>query len=136
VKEILQQMTARSIERALKSLPTDIDAAYETTMSMINDLGYKQRVLAYRTLSLIALAFRPLRANELLHVLAMDDDITELPSSRDICDINSILSACMGMVAMKGDEEILSFFRESRRIVKTIFNKKQILHFTHSSTTT
>jgi hypothetical protein len=112
MKEIVQQMTANSIEKALNSLPRDIDAAYQTTMSMISDLGHTERILAYHTLSLIALAFRPLRANELLHVLAMDDNAPELPSSRDICDISSILSACMGMVTMQGDEEILSFFRE------------------------
>jgi hypothetical protein len=112
VKEIVQQMTASSIERALKSLPTDIDAAYGTTMSMISNLGHKQRILAYHTLSLIALAFRPLQANELLHALFIDDNAKELPSGRDVCDINNILSTCMGMVVMKGDEEVLSFFRE------------------------
>ena len=132
MKEIMQQMTANSIEKTLKSLPTDIDAAYETTMSMISDLGYQECILAYHTLSLIALAFRPLRANELLHALAMDGNTTELPSSRDICDIHSILSVCMGMVIMKGDEERLSFFRESQFISKTGFNQEQILHFSHS----
>jgi hypothetical protein len=131
MKDIVQQMTANSIEKALKLLPTDIDAAYEKTMSMISELGHKDRILAYHTLSLITLASRPLQANELLHALAMDDNVTELPSSRDICDINSILSTCMGMVAMKGMEEVLSFFRESQFLLKTGFNEEQILHFSH-----
>jgi hypothetical protein len=132
MKEMVQKMTANSIEKALNSLPMDINAAYEMTMSMISGLGHEECILAYHTLSLIALAFRPLRANELLHALAMDDNATELPTRRDICDINSILSACMGMVAMKGDEEILSFFRESQFLSKITFNQEQILHFNNS----
>ena len=67
--EYLADCLPADIERALDELPATLDETYERTLREIKD---KMSEYARRLLLCVAVAYRPLRVEELAEILAFD----------------------------------------------------------------
>jgi len=86
------------VREALRTLPAKFPNVYDDTMNRIEKDEFNSDV-AFRILSFILHARRPLTVRELQHFLAV------MPDHRDLCDeyitdINILLSLCEGMVVV------------------------------------
>lgn len=90
MKEVVQQIALHEIDQVLGSLAPAMTSAYATTMSMIKFQSSKKCMLAHDALSLIALARRPLKPQEMLCLLALDIDSTTLPGTTQLHSLKSI----------------------------------------------
>ncbi|KAK7052724.1 ANK-REP-region domain-containing protein [Favolaschia claudopus] len=93
------QPTVASLQKALKTLPTTLTAAYEVTMARINAQAEGFQKLAQKTLMWISNALRPLSVAELCQVLAVEPGDTSLIPDK-VPHIETILAACAGLVTV------------------------------------
>jgi len=96
---IATKPTRRSLENALKTLPKELDLTYEEAMKRIEDQDEDDRELAWKILSWIALASRPLKKTEIQHALAVevgDNTFDDL----NIPDDELLTSLCAGLVTV------------------------------------
>jgi hypothetical protein len=90
LKHILSQTSNYGIERALESLPEDIEQTYERIIDIIDKKPKPQRNLAKRVFMWIAYAKRPMILEELVYAVAMKNDTrstTELESMAPTAEI-------------------------------------------------
>ena len=73
--DMLRHCLAPSLRRQLNELPKGLDETYERILEEIESTNQGQH--ARRLLHCLAVAFRPLRAEDLAEVLAFDVDETE-----------------------------------------------------------
>ncbi|KAK7050660.1 ANK-REP-region domain-containing protein [Favolaschia claudopus] len=93
------QPTVASLQKALKTLPSSLVAAYEVTMARINVQAEGFQKLAKKTLMWISNALRPLSVAELCQILAVEPGDTSLDLDK-VPHIETILAACAGLVTI------------------------------------
>ena len=112
---MLKHCLAPSLRRQLNELPKGLDEMYERILTEIESTS--QGHLARRLLHCLAVAFRPLRAEELAEVLAFDVDETEgsipqyHPEWRWEDQEQAVLSACSGLISIvdSGRSRVVQF---------------------------
>ena len=110
--EILSQSFPSSLRRILKELPESLDETYERVLREIRKANQGH---AYRLLQCLVVAVRPLRAEELAEVLAVDFEVGGTPilnpGWRWSDHQEAVLSACSSLVTIlkDGDSQIVQF---------------------------
>ncbi|KAJ7584184.1 hypothetical protein C8J56DRAFT_1167001 [Mycena floridula] len=103
------QTNALGFQRALEQLPMTLDTAYDAVIhNRIDSQSPLDRDLAYRVISWVFFAWRPLNLPELQHALATPtaakEGLIELALVADEPDV--ILSSCAGLVVKDGGGHI------------------------------
>ncbi|KAF7345837.1 ANK-REP-REGION domain-containing protein [Mycena venus] len=88
-----------AVQDALIRLPSDLDGTYDGIIDRINQQSVDDRRLAWRTLSWVLYAKRPLRPSWLKEALAVEPGDTALDPDRQT-DMGIVLSVCAGLVAV------------------------------------
>ncbi|KAF8883121.1 hypothetical protein BD779DRAFT_1399250, partial [Infundibulicybe gibba] len=88
------KLNVRDLRRALDELPNTLDATYDEAMSRISN---DYRALAYRIISWLIHAARPLTIRDLQYALAIEEGMT-VPNSDNLYDGSSVTSICVGLV--------------------------------------
>ena len=112
MESLTDKATPRTIKRALKDLPDPLNGsnalelAYEKAIRRIQgqELGFAE--LAWRVLSWITCAKRPLTSTELQHALAIEAGDLELGED-NLQDIEEIVSLCAGLVTIDEEGDII-----------------------------
>lgn len=100
-----------AIRRAINELPDGFDGTYRDAMERIDRQSTNRRVMAYRVLSWISHAFRPLSLVELQYALAVKEDTTEL-NEDDLDDEEFLTSVCAGLVIVSGESRLVGLVRK------------------------
>lgn len=104
---MLTEIEPRKIEKALETLPKDLDSAYQLIMNRLENRGKGVRDLALRTILWISKAVRPLRM-ELRDLLAVETGDTDLRRD-DRVDSQDIVDACESLVVLDESGEFVQF---------------------------
>lgn len=94
---ICSQSSLRNVRRALDSLPKGLYAFYEIAMARITEPGEHSSMVATTALSYVFCARRPLRVDELLQALSVEEGDTELYEDA-LPDIEFVLDSCAGLI--------------------------------------
>ncbi|KAF7504496.1 hypothetical protein GJ744_002176 [Endocarpon pusillum] len=87
----------KEVEKALDTLPKDLDETYDRCLKQIDQQVDYNRDLAFRTLRWVVYAQRPLTVEELRHALAAEE-MTNLMADSELDDLDVILSACANLL--------------------------------------
>ena len=112
---MLRHCLAPSLRRQLNELPKGLDETYERILDEIESTNQGHH--ARRLLHCLAVAFRPLRAEDLAELLAFDVDETEgsipklHPEWRWEDQEQAVLSACSSLISIvdRGDSRVVQF---------------------------
>jgi hypothetical protein len=97
----------RDIDKALQTLPHTFEGIYDEALRRMDDQPKDRRELAYRALSWISHAFRPLSFMELRCALAVEEDMNEGMDETDLVDAETLISVCAGLVTVnEGSREV------------------------------
>jgi hypothetical protein len=103
--EVLRKCLPKNLRRILKELPKSLDETYQRILKEINNANQKE---AHRLLQCLAVAYRPLRVEELAEVLALDIDAGGIPrfnaNWRWEDHEAAVLSACSSLVSVVNDD--------------------------------
>ncbi|KAJ7602558.1 hypothetical protein DFH06DRAFT_1397264 [Mycena polygramma] len=105
-ESLTKTCTVADAEDALEKMPDNLNRAYDNAVEdRINQQDEGERKLAWRTLSWVTHAKRPLRCSELRDALAVKPGTTDLnPHNRPRKDL--VLSVCAGLVVFNEKDEI------------------------------
>jgi ankyrin repeat protein len=99
--------------RGLKPLSDPYDVVYANAMQRLRDDHETEHTkLGLTTICWLFLAKRPLRLRELLHVLAIDEDIPSMDEG-NIPLVSHVLNACAGLVVIDETHDSISFFHKT-----------------------
>jgi hypothetical protein len=103
--EVLRHCFPNNLLRILQELPKSLDETYQRILREINNANQKE---AHRLLQCLAVAYRPLRVEELAEVLALDVDAGGIPRFnakwRWEDHEAAVLSACSSLVSVINDD--------------------------------
>ncbi|KAJ7306129.1 ankyrin repeat-containing domain protein [Mycena albidolilacea] len=99
IDSLMTKQNAAAVKDALLRLPFDLDGTYNDIVDRINRQSDDDRDLAWRTLSWVLNAKKPLRPSQLREALAVCPSATQLDPDR-LTDLDIILSVCAGLVAV------------------------------------
>ena len=95
-----------SIRKSLNELPTTLDETYERALEWIPK---ERRQHAHRLFQCLVVAIRPLRAEELAEIFAIEFDADAGPDLKEgwrpVNAEDAVLSACSTLIAVIEDEE-------------------------------
>jgi len=94
--QLRAQTTPNGLAAALDKLPSSLDEMYTQTLDRCTD-----KAKAFRFLSLILLAKRPLTISEIQEAFAWRLGATNPLNDGDLEDEESLLSLCMGLVTIE-----------------------------------
>ncbi|KAJ7465172.1 hypothetical protein FB451DRAFT_978088, partial [Mycena latifolia] len=97
IDSLATKHTVKAVQEALIHMPRDLDSTYDEVVERINQQCEEDRQLAWRTLSWVTNAKRPLRPAELREALAVEQGTKQLDCD-NLLDIDIILSVCAGLV--------------------------------------
>ena len=101
-------MTVRGIKSTLSSLPHGLHDIYETMFRRLGEQDQFSRDLAFKALTWLSYAQRPMTALELQHALAVEADKGSL-DVENLVDIEELISVCGGLVAVTAESNIITF---------------------------
>jgi ankyrin repeat protein len=97
----LRECLPKNLRQILKELPKSLDETYQRILKEINNANQKE---AHRLLQCLAVAYRPLRIEELTEVLALDVDAGGIPKFNDNWRWEdheaAVLSTCSSLVSV------------------------------------
>ena len=113
------------IRRALDELPATLDETYER---MLREIADTTSEYASRLLLCVAVAYRPLRVEELAGILAFDFEAGPIPEFHEECRLKNpvaaVLSTCSTLLALVNVQDY-NLFHDS--------NNHQVVQFAHFS---
>jgi hypothetical protein len=96
---------------AIDSLPSELNAIYQSTLERIRTQPKEDISLATRAIILLTYAFRSLRITELQHALAVSDDAETFDGDGVVVD-QVIVSVCCGLIVVDKESKIVRLVRE------------------------
>ena len=102
--EILNKTKPKYIQKALERLPQGLNDIYDRTIDRIKSQGSECWNLAQKVLLWLSNALRPLSSKALQEAFAVESGMTSI-GIRDLDDIESLISACAGLVVLEGGKE-------------------------------
>ena len=108
---LADESNRNGILSALQKLPEGFDGAYNDALERINRQSKKRRYMAYRVLSWISYAFRPLSLIELQYALAIQEGMTKMDDN-DLDDEEFLISICVGLVTVSRESHQVGLVRE------------------------
>lgn len=106
VEHILRHPTPKKKKAAATTLTSDLNATYETVMDVIRQRHESQQELAFKILTWIITATRPLHSSELQQAVAIEDDDTEIDEDA-FPDVNTMVDLCGGLVAVERESGVV-----------------------------
>ncbi len=104
---LASENSRRHLGRALDSLPDKIDETYDKAMLRVRGQEPVKTTCAFKVLSWVLFAQRPLKIEELRCALAIEEN-DSYPSEDALPDADSLLSACGGLIVVD-DSEVVRF---------------------------
>jgi hypothetical protein len=108
---LADESSRNGILRALEELPEGFDGTYDDAMERINQQSRKRKHVAYRVLSWISYAFRPLSLVELQYALAVREEMTDMDEN-DLDDEDFLISVCAGLITVSEGSHQVGLVRE------------------------
>ena len=108
---LADESNRNAILKALDTLPEGFEGTYDSTLERINQQRPKRKGLAYRVLSWLSYAFRPLSLVELQYALAVREDMTKMDED-DLDDEEFLISVCAGLVTVSEGSHQVGLVRE------------------------
>jgi len=102
IDNLAKQLTVRAVQKALHSLPKEIDETYDQAMQRIHSQDEDLVTLAHKALHWITYSHRPLTVGELQQALAVESGDEDLDED-GLLETEQIVSVCAGLVTV--DEE-------------------------------
>jgi ankyrin repeat protein len=99
IQVILEQTSRSEIRQAIRSLPREVNAAFDATLDRIQKQPRNRARLALATLTWISHARRPLQVEELRHALAVTPGDTELEMD-SLRPAQFMITCCLGLVTV------------------------------------
>jgi len=101
-----------NLRKAVKSLPSDLDDIYRSTLKRIKTQTEEDISLAARAITLLTHAYRTLEITELQHALGVPYNNTETFNDGDVVDEGAIVSVCCGLIVVDKESETVRLVRE------------------------
>ncbi|KAJ6456736.1 ankyrin repeat-containing domain protein [Mycena sanguinolenta] len=101
---LTEKRTVKEVRAVLGNMADDLDIAYDVVVDRINQQSQGDKTLAWRTLSWITHAKRPLRRAELREALAVEPGATEL-DPENLPDMDIVISVCAGLVVVNEEDD-------------------------------
>ena len=113
----------------MNALPSTLDKNYEEAMKRIERSPTKP--LAFKVLTWIVYAVRPLQLKEVLHAVAVDELEPEDESVTKDCltPPSKIVNSCAGMIRIDKESDVVSLVHKT---TQEYFEKNGINHFPHA----
>lgn len=105
--------TQHKIEMALKHLPKDLEDLYREILSEINKQGSEEREMAHRILRWLSCAKRPLTVSEVVHISAIEEDISAIDPARIPSREKQIVNICRNLVKVNTQPSVMDFIHSS-----------------------
>jgi hypothetical protein len=105
-------LSRSDVKDGLRSLPEDVDEAYQKVLVRIEQQSRSEASLAKRVLSFVVCARRPLSVGELRQALAIEPGMKALDPDR-LIDDEIWVSVCAGLVVMDVDLDVVRLIRET-----------------------
>ena len=102
--EISDKFKPRHIEEALEKLPQGLNDNYARTIDRIKSQGSDCWDLARQVLLWLSNSREPLSIGALREAVAVEPGMRSI-GTRDLDDIESLISACAGLVVFEGGKE-------------------------------
>ena len=102
--EISDKTKPRHIEEALERLPQGLNDNYTRTIDRIKSRGSDNWDLARKVLLWLSNSLEPLSIGALREAVAVEPGMRSI-GIRDLDDIESLISACAGLVVLGGGKE-------------------------------
>jgi hypothetical protein len=109
---LFNQPAKGDLLRALETLPQSVELLYLQTLQRIDRLPADTRAMAYKALSWVLFAWRPLSIVELRYALALRLGGNQCICSDDLLDEDAIISSCAGLIAVNATTRRVSFLRK------------------------
>ncbi|KAJ6521474.1 hypothetical protein DFH09DRAFT_215646 [Mycena vulgaris] len=130
IDSLTTKHTVKEVRAALTNMPSDLDSTYDEVVDRINRQSENDKTLAWRTLSWVTNAKRPLRPSELREALAVEPGTTELdPDNR--LEMDTILSVCAGLIVINEADKRVRLIHYT---MQTYFDAVQAREFPHAQT--
>ncbi|KAL9109444.1 MAG: hypothetical protein Q9227_005952 [Pyrenula ochraceoflavens] len=97
--QLLQLPTIKHMRKALATLPTDLDIAYESSLKRIDAQPQAMCDMAHRLIRWIIYAERPLQSEEIVHAFAIEPGDDEI-DDEGLVMIQTLLRTCVGLVVI------------------------------------
>jgi len=118
---LASKTTCKAVRKALRTLPSSLDQTYQKAMTRIGAQIEDDTDLAYRVLSWLSYANRPMTVEELRHALAVETNDSAL-DLENLPDEDILVSVCAGLVTVDQLSRIIrlvhytaqEFFERSR----------------------
>ena len=108
---LADESNRKAILKALETLPEGFEGTYDDALERINQQHPKRKDLAYRVLSWLFYAFRPLSLVELQYAVAVKEDMSEMDED-DLDDEEYLISVCAGLVTVSEGSHRVGLVRE------------------------
>ncbi|KAJ6521461.1 hypothetical protein DFH09DRAFT_1192711 [Mycena vulgaris] len=130
IDSLTTKHTVKAVRAALTNMPDDLDSTYDEVVDRINRQSEDDKTLAWRTISWVTNAKRPLRPSELREALAVEPGTTELdPDNR--LDMDTILSVCAGLIVINEADKRVRLIHYT---MQTYFDAVQAREFPRAQT--
>ncbi|KAL0257966.1 hypothetical protein SLS55_007134 [Diplodia seriata] len=97
--QLLELSTLKKIRKTVKSLPVTVSEAFKTSLERIEAQPKDKRELAHRLIRWITHSHRRLKAIEVMHAFAVDEDEDEDEIDSENCPpLTMLLKVCAGLV--------------------------------------
>ncbi|KAL1641063.1 hypothetical protein SLS58_006335 [Diplodia intermedia] len=97
--QLLELSTLKKIRKTVKSLPVTVSEAFQTSLERIEAQPKDKRELAHRLIRWITHSHRRLKAAEVMHAFAVDEDEDEDEIDPENCPpLTMLLKVCAGLV--------------------------------------
>ncbi|KAK6525239.1 hypothetical protein TWF694_005385 [Orbilia ellipsospora] len=109
LNSLTEKITELEVEDALGDMekhPADLNVAYNEALSRIDSQPEGHRGWAYRTLSWLLYARRPLKSIELQHALAIRTG-DKSTASKNLPNVAEVISLCAGLVTFNQESKIV-----------------------------
>jgi len=111
--ESLESCTSiNNLRKAIKSLPSDLDDIYRSTLKRIKTQTEEELSLAARAITLLTHAYRSLEITELQHALGVPYNDTEIFNDGDVVKEAVIVSVCCGPIVVDKESKTVRLVRE------------------------
>ncbi|KAJ7195884.1 ankyrin repeat-containing domain protein [Mycena rebaudengoi] len=99
IDSLATKHSIKAVRDALRNLPKDLEHIYNEAMDRIESQNKDEREIAYRALTWVANAKRPLTISELQEAITIEPDAKAL-NADNLLDIHVILSVCAGLLTV------------------------------------
>ncbi|KAJ7453162.1 hypothetical protein FB451DRAFT_1100503 [Mycena latifolia] len=127
---IVTKHTVKAVRDALTNMAGDLNSTYDEVMERINLQSEEDKALAWRALSWVTNAKRPLRPSELREALAVEHGTAALDPD-NLLDIDTILSVCAGLVVINQADKRIRLIHYT---MQNYFNDIQATAFPRAAT--